>query len=235
MAYKRAFDELFIEGTVRRVAEVGIENTRTKDVAEYAGFSEATMFRRFPTKDILLRETFLCIDKKVSSILTQNVNILDPANASFEFAVYTIWRKVFRHLIENRSETLFLIRYRYSSLYTEEVRSKRQAYNGGFDRAYEIFEKYYGTSDHSYRGFLINYIFEMTLCFAEKIITGRIEDSRETEQDIWLAVSSAVMALTAKKTTRFGTGPGAFGAEPQTVRSAAYTSGGDIGGRGADN
>ena len=76
--------------------------------------------------------------------------------------------------LENKEETIFLIRYRYSSLYTEEVRSKRQAYNGGFDRAYAVFEKHLGSSDRSYRGFLINYIFEMTLCISEKIIAGKI-------------------------------------------------------------
>lgn len=89
-------------------------------------------------------------------------------------------------------ETIFLIRYRYSSLYTEEVRSKRQAYNGGFDKAYAVFEKHLGCSECSYQGFLINYIFKMTLRFAEKIIAGKLEDNGDTERGIRPAVSSAV-------------------------------------------
>lgn len=192
MAYKRASDEIFIEGAVKTVAEVGIENMRTKHVADYAGFTEATMYRRFPSKEILLREAFLYIDKKISDILTQSSYIRNPGDTPFGLAVYAIWHEVFRYLTGHKEETIFLIRYRYSSLYTEEVRSKRQAYNGGFDEAYAVFEKHFGSSDRSYRGFLINYIFEMTLCFAEKIIAGKLEDNEDTEQGIWLAVSSAV-------------------------------------------
>ena len=55
VAYRRASDEIFIEGTIKTVAAIGIENMRTKHVADYAGFTEATMFRRFPSKEILLR------------------------------------------------------------------------------------------------------------------------------------------------------------------------------------
>ena len=192
MAYRRASDEIFIKGTIKTVAAIGIENMRTKHVADCAGFTEATMYRRFPSKEILLRETFLYIDKKVSSILTQSAFIRKPDDTPFELAIYAIWHKVFRYLIGHKEETIFLIRYRYSSLYTEEVRNKRQAYNGGFDKAYAVFEKYLGSSDRSYRGFLINYIFEMTLGFAEKIITGKIEDDQDTEYRSWLAVSSTV-------------------------------------------
>lgn len=196
MAYRRASDEIFIEGTIKTVAEIGIENMRTKHVADYAGFTEATMYRLFPTKTILLRDAFLSVDKKISDILTQSSFIRNPEKTPFELGVYAVWRKVYRYLIEHSEETLFLIRYRYSSLYTEEVRNMRQANNGGFDRAYAVFEKHYGENAHSYRGFLINYIFEMTLAFAEKVITGKIEDSEAAEESVWLAVSSAVDQLT---------------------------------------
>ena len=199
VAYKRSSDEIFIKGTIKTVAQIGIENMRTKHVADYAGFTEATMYRRFPSKEILLREAFLSVDEKVSSILTQSAFIRNPDDTPFELAIYAIWHKVFRYLIEHREETIFLIRYRYSSLYTEEVRKMRQAYNGGFDRAYGVFEKCFGKTEHSYRGFLINYIFEMTLGFAEKIITGKIEDDKDTEERIWLAVSSAVKSWTPQQ------------------------------------
>ena len=192
MAKKRAYEELFVHAAIRMVYEVGIENLRTKDVADLTSFSEATLFRFFPSKDILLRETFLYIDKEVSDLLTQCAYIRNPDNTPFELAVYAIWHKVYRYLLEHREETIFLIRYRYSSLYTDEVRSKRQAYNGGFDRAYAVFEKHLGTASHSYRGFIINYIFELTLCFAEKIITGKVEDTEATEGFIWTAVRNSM-------------------------------------------
>ena len=93
MASKISSDEIFIEGTIKTVAAIGIENMRTKYVADYAGFSEQTMYRRFPSKEILLRDSFLFVDKKVSAILTQSAFIRKPDDTPFELAVYTIWRK----------------------------------------------------------------------------------------------------------------------------------------------
>ena len=196
MAYKRAMDEMFIEGAIRTVAAVGIENTRTKDVAEYTGFSEATLFRRFGTKEGLLKSTFLSIDKEISDILMESAYIRDPDDTPFELALYAIWRRVYHYLLEHRDETIFLIRYRYSSLYTDEVRSQREAYNGGFEKAYAVFEQHFGSFKHTYRGFLINYIFELTLCFAEKIITGKVENIPEVERSVWAAITAALKVMT---------------------------------------
>ena len=197
---------MFIEGTIQTVAQIGIENIRTKHVADYAGFSEATMYRRFPTKEILLRDTFLYIDNQVSSILTQSPVIRDCGNERFESEVYAAWKKVYRYLIDHKEETIFLIRYRYSSLYTDNVRNMRQAYNGSFRKVYEAFGKRYGAGTPEFTSFLINYIFEMTLCFAEKVITGKLEDNEETERSIWMAVSSAAKTFAQMPVEKEGKG-----------------------------
>ena len=199
MAYKRASDEMFMEGTVQTVAKIGIENMRTKHAADYAGFSEATMFRRFPTKEILLRDTFLYIDRRISDIFTQSAFLRNPGNVPLELGLYSTWRKVYRYLVEHREETIYFIRYRYSSLYTDEVWDTRQTYNGGLERACETIEKYYGIEGSAYRGFLVNYIFEMTLGFAEKVITGKIEDNQDTEDIAWLAISGAAKSWVRKQ------------------------------------
>lgn len=190
---------MFIEGTIQTVAEIGIENMRTKHVADYAGFSEATMFKRFPSKEILLRDTFLYIDGQVSDILTQSAFLRNPGSVPLELGLYATWRKVYRYLVEHREEAIYLIRYRYSSLYTDEVRNMRQAYNGGFDSAYDALEKYFGNEMKACRGFLVNYIFEMTLGFAERVITGKIEDNQDTEDIAWLAISGAVKSWVRKQ------------------------------------
>lgn len=193
---KKAFNELFIEGAIDCVARLGIENTRTKMIADYTGFSEATLFRAFGTKDGILESAFLYVDKRISDILIKSDLTKATSNEEFETKLRAVWHAVYRHLIDFEKETLFLIRYRYSSLYTMEVRSKRMAYTGGFDKANYIFEKFFGNIPASYRGFFISYIFEMTLCFAEKVITGRIEDNSLTERQAWNAVFAAVKSIT---------------------------------------
>lgn len=199
MATKKASDEIFLEGAIRTTAAVGIENTRTKDIAEYAGFSEATLFRRFATKEALLQSAFLGIDAKISGLILESDFTAAAEQMPFELAVYGVWHRVYRYLVDNRAETVFLIRYRYSSLYTEEVRMQRQAYNGSFEKIYRIFEKQYGSSHYLHRGFLVNYIFELTLCLAEKIVSGRLEDTPVMERSAWAAIYSVIGLVTQAK------------------------------------
>lgn len=182
----------FMEGTIRQVAAVGIENLRTKNIAEETNYSEATLFREFKSKEDLLCCAFLEVDKRISDLLTESPYIKTTGEMDFSVIAFSIWRKVFRYLVAHPEETLFLIRFRYSSLYTDEIRSKRQAYNGSFEPVYDVIVRRLGTPTDTYRGFLINYVFELTLSFAEKVVTGRIKDSEEMEVRLWSAISGAI-------------------------------------------
>lgn len=199
MAKKRASDEMFIKGAIHTVASVGIEKLHTKAVADYTGFSEATLFRHFETREILLQSVFLYIDKELSEILTSSPCFSNPENTLLEADVFGVWHKLYRHLITNKDDTLFLIRYRYSSLYTDEVRKMREAYNGGFKKVYKVLENNLGENAGTYKEFIIGYTFDITLCFAEKVISGQISDSEETEHRIWTSITTAIKAITDQK------------------------------------
>ena len=185
----------FIDSTIAMVAKVGMENLRTKQIAEAVGLSEASMFRYFGSKEEILREAFFVVDKRVSALLSGSRHIDELKTESIIDVAYKIWLDVYHYLLEHRDETLFLIRYRYSAYYTDEVRSQRQAYSGAFDYAYDLLEAQFGTPDATYRGFAINYIFELTLCFAEKIVTGRVKESKDLESRLWGSIKGALGSL----------------------------------------
>ncbi len=183
----------FIEGAIMQVAAVGIENVRTKQIAAYGEKSEATMYSHFRSKEALLREAFLVVDKRVSALLTESKYFKGEAEITdFETMVHDLWHDIFRYLIDNKEQTLFLIRYRYSAYYNDSVRAQRQAYSGAFEKVYDYIEGIFDIPDTTYREFLINYVFELTLAFSEKIITGRVKDTPEMEERLWRAINGAV-------------------------------------------
>ncbi len=189
---KRVSVEVFFSSIIRAVAEVGIENLRTKTVAEYAGFSEATMFNYFKNKDDMLCQTFLEMDRRVSAIVLNSPYIQKMEEVGFTTAAFGVWHTVYRYLLDHPEETLYLIRFRYCALYNSEVRSKRQAYNGSFNRLYETVTSKLGTPGELQREFLLNYIFEMTICFAERIVTGRLQNTEEVEGYVWKVIIGAL-------------------------------------------
>ncbi len=184
----KATKELFLEKTIEVVARVGMENLRTKMVADAAGFSEATMFRFFRDKDEMLCETFLEVDRRVSEVFLACFKPEKFENTTCKEALFEIWKKIFSYLLENPNETLYLIRFRYSALYSSEIRSKRKAYDGSLNKAYEYLTDLNAAGVGTYQGFLTNYAFEMTLCFAEKIVTGRIQLTEDMKLRLWNAI-----------------------------------------------
>lgn len=187
----------FIDATIKIVAQVGLENLRTKQIAGATGMSEATMYMHFGSKEEILNTTFLTLDRRFSDLLTKNKQVIAVMNGhcSLDAEAYGIWAKVYRYLVEHREETLFAIRYRYSSYYTDEIRRQRRAYSGDFDSVYRVLGKYFSETDIFYCGFIVNYVFELTLSFAEKIITGRMEDTPALQQHIWLGIREAIKKL----------------------------------------
>lgn len=187
----------FIDATIHKVAELGLENLRTKHIAAEVDMSEASMFLYFGNKEGILREAFFEVDKRLSNLLLKSGHIIYEVTdmGTFIEAAHRIWCDVFRYLIENSDQTLFTIRYRYSAYYTAEVRARRQAHNGAFDKIYQVLQQQFNETDHFYKGFLVNYVFEITLSFAEKIINGYLADTPETEELIWNGIRNMVKSL----------------------------------------
>lgn len=189
--------EQFIDATIHKVAELGLENLRTKHIAADVDMSEASMFLYFGNKEGILREAFFEVDRRLSNLLLKSAHLtyqIADLSALSEVA-HHVWQDVFHYLIENRDETLFTIRYRYSAYYTPEVRARRQAHNGAFEQIYQALGAQFNESNHFYEGFLVNYIFELTLSFAEKIINGYLAYTAETEELIWNGIKNVSASL----------------------------------------
>ncbi|MBR0115326.1 MAG: helix-turn-helix transcriptional regulator, partial [Firmicutes bacterium] len=59
--------ERLINSAIDLTAEYGIENVTVRRIAEMLGYSEATLYRHFGSRDELLEEAFITVDAKISS------------------------------------------------------------------------------------------------------------------------------------------------------------------------
>lgn len=191
--------ERFIDATIHKVAELGLENLRTRLIASEVDMSEASMFLYFGNKEGILRETFLEVDRRFFNVflksfrLSNQIENMAPSAESFHW----VWREIYRYLISKPDETLFAIRYRYSSYYTPEVRAQQQVYNSSLGQLYPMIDTQSGEMNHYFVDFFLNYVLELTLSFAEKIINGYLADTPETEEFLWKTIEQASMSLTA--------------------------------------
>lgn len=189
----------YYDATIKMVYKLGLESLRTKHIACEAGYSEASMYGLFKCKEDILRETFFEVDRRLSSILLESPLVDRMEELGFLNAAEQIWREVYRYLLEHKEETIFLIRYRYSAYYNEEIRNQRMSYNGSYDKVYDVTDKYLGKTSIYYRGFLVGWMFEVTLCMAERVIMGHMKDTQELQDNLWLMIKAAVTTGVFKK------------------------------------
>ncbi|MBQ1384203.1 MAG: TetR/AcrR family transcriptional regulator [Firmicutes bacterium] len=189
--------ERLINSAIDLTAEYGIENVTVRRIAEMLGYSEATLYRHFGSRDELLEEAFITVDAKISSRFLDSPYVKEAPTDIIEL-IHRVWHDVYRYLLDNPKETKFLIRFRYSSLYSE-VRERRKIYDGSFDEAVALLGKASNADRFLYKGFLPNYIFELTICFVVKVFSGVFPDTPETEEKLWRVIKAACYTLTGDK------------------------------------
>lgn len=192
MARKKAFDEMFLNATVMTAADVGIEFLRTKQVAELAGFSEATLFRAFETKEDLLCSTFLWIDRELMQILNMIGEARGEDGCVPPNALQTVWERLCGHLFSRRERAKYWIRFRYSSLYTDEIKEKREQCNSDVR---EALSKTFGGLTAEQTEMLLQYVLEMTVFLAEKSDCEQVSELQQTQSCIWAAASAAAKEM----------------------------------------
>lgn len=189
--------ERLIQSAIETVAENGIEAATTAHLAKVAGCSEAMIYKCFNNKFDMMDEVFIMLDSKVSAFVVDNIHLLHENGDNLKEIAYIVWNQVMDYLLENRNEALFLIRFRYSNLYNQEIRARREAYNGSFEGLEQILENRFGAPNSTYRGFLVNFAFEITLSFAEKFHTNRLEYNASARERIWLIILGAIGTVIA--------------------------------------
>jgi len=148
------------------------------------GFSEGALFRRFPTKTALLDATFLYVLRKWKQyiypvFMTSHYDDLivseNPRKRWFNFLEY---------MTQHHEETLFYLRYRFSSYFTKDMRKRFSAYYGGIssDGSGGILE------DHSDL-YLLGMV-DMTACSAEHVINGSVSDVVRFGEMTWESVKN---------------------------------------------
>ncbi len=159
----------FIEGVISQVAERGIENLRTKNIAVCGDRSESTMYNYFKGKNDMLVSAYEYADRIAADSIVQ---ALGKKHDNAESLIYHIWKSLFTCFIDNRDMTIFMIRFRYSSYYTEEVRSRRYICSEKMKDRLQMLEDEYDLFRKAGAEMMVNSLEESALYFAEKIISG---------------------------------------------------------------
>ena len=182
-------EQELIHSVIRVVSENGIENTTIKKIAASAKVTASGIYGYYQDKDDLLQASFLWADDFFASNVRQIYRQRLP-----EDSLQRLWKRCFFFMLDFRDETMFYVRFLYSTLFSKELMEKHIR---NFSRISTVLFSFVndGSSTESVdKQFLLDHVLNNTLIYAEKIISGKIEMTEETVDRIWNVICGAVQS-----------------------------------------
>ena len=104
-----------IEGTIRTVAALGLENTTTNAICTVSNINVAYIYRFFESKEDLIAGAFDAVDDELLGVILKNFTVLHYESIDYESRCRVLFMKCWDHLMQHPEELIFYVRYYYSA------------------------------------------------------------------------------------------------------------------------
>ncbi|MBQ8551419.1 MAG: TetR/AcrR family transcriptional regulator [Clostridia bacterium] len=192
MKNERIYREVFINNTIRLVAEGGFEKATTRAIAgerkeiNNVKLNEAHIYRVFGTKENLFAETFSMLDNELISNIKESLSAFDTG-ANFRSQCENLFLKLWRLLLQNEDKCRYYTRYYYSIYFKESIRKAHmKKYEILIERMTPAFVP--GADVWS----LFHHIITVMLDFAIRVYNGAIEDTKDNAAHIFNVAYSSI-------------------------------------------
>ena len=187
--------ELMMNAAIRVVSAYGFEGFTTKRWATEAGVAEGSLYYHFKSKNDLLDQTYLFIDKKFFEA-GEEMKLREGDIDSLCKSIDLIWSSYFQNLIDHPDWTKYYFRYRSSTRYTPEIMElQKDEFRGYLKAMKEIEIRNTGVQKADW-DYILSYILDGISAFAFRVVTGDMkvnETDRETFRKVMMhGVSSLI-------------------------------------------
>ncbi|MGI6203810.1 MAG: TetR/AcrR family transcriptional regulator [Anaerovoracaceae bacterium] len=171
-----------MDATVELIAEEGLENFRTKHLAQRTGMAEGNIYNYFTGKDELISSCFESIDRELDQRLMSSVESMNEMKTDLVGSLEKLWRAYFGYFIEHPQYTLFYHEFRYSKRYQSYLKRIRRAYNGNFLKYINVAVEELNLRNESVVSVVWMHIVDSTLDFVSRLVKGDVENTPETRE-----------------------------------------------------
>lgn len=177
---KETMKRNIMESTVRVVAREGLEKTTTRLISLESKLNEAYIYRCFENKEHLLAETFWNEDVRFAHQIQKSLPVMQMSGLTWEEKCFLLWNSCWGFIIKQPEDCRFYIRYYYSANF------RKYAY----ERHMKFFKPLIDKISFAFRrgvnvDMLVHQIFDTMLSFAERVLSGEIEDGEETRHTMF--------------------------------------------------
>ena len=176
-----------IEGTIRTIAREGLDKASTKQIGLATSINEAYIYRFFEDKDDLLCRTFEALDNELVLVALSSVSALTEEGRSIEEKARTLFRIIWRFMLDNSARCLAYIRLYYSPYFKNNL---IEAHTERYKPLLELLKSQFLTEADVWM--ILNHILSTMIDFAVKVFNGQVQDSADTEEHVFRVVYRSV-------------------------------------------
>ena len=192
MKNERVYREVFINNTIRLVAEGGFEMATTRAIAgdrkEFNNIklNEAHIYRVFGTKENLFAETFAMLDNELIYTIKDGLSDFD-GEKDFRSQCEKLFMKLWRFLLQNEEKCRYYTRYYYSVYFKNEV---HKAHIKKYDILIEKMTPSFVPGADVWS--LFHHIITVMLDFSIRVYNGVLENTEENAAHIFNVAYSSI-------------------------------------------
>ncbi len=181
-----------IAATFKAVRKYGLDGVRIQNISQFADLSPGALYRYFESKDELMVESFIHVDKQVAAIF-EGMEIeprfirADPIEA-----VRTLWLPYFRFWTARPDETVFYHRFRDSELFPEYNRRRDMSHFRTFACTVDNFKRVFPALGQLNQDLLWHHVLTATVMYAKYVVEGTLPNDEETENTIFQLLTTGL-------------------------------------------
>lgn len=192
MKNERIYREVFINNTIRLVAEGGFEMATTRAIAgdrkeiNNVKLNEVHIYRVFGTKENLFAETFAMLDNELIFVIKEGLSAFDGGK-EFKLQCEELFLKLWRFLLKNEEKCRYYTRYYHSVYFKNDIyKAHMKKYEILVEKLSPTFVP--GADVWS----LLHHIITVMLDFAIRVYNGALEDTEENAAHIFNVAFSSI-------------------------------------------
>lgn len=175
-----------IAAAIKAVRLYGLEGARIQNISELAGLSPGALYRYFDSKEQLMEECFLHVDKQAAAAfdgikLSPEDILNDPMGA-----VRTLWQPYFRFWVARPDETVFYHRFRDSAASISFYNNRQDtSYFASFVEIVRTFVRLFPRLNPIKYDLLWLHVLITTVLYAKYVVEGSLANTPETEEAVF--------------------------------------------------
>ncbi len=183
-----------LRAAMKGVRLYGLEGVRIQNIAELAGLTSGALYRHFDSKDMLMWECFIMIDRQVSALfdhleIDTQAMLTNPTET-----INSLWLPYFRFWTSHPDETVFYHRFRDSASFPKCAKTRDVSHLEHFIALVGDFRKAFPGLNRLNPDILWLHLLNGTVMYAKNVVEGILPNTEATEEAVYQLLTAGIIS-----------------------------------------